>query len=249
MDEEDENFKNNRNQKKQLLAFSQKIEELISEYKNRKKFGIQKIKEDNLQKVDLKQYSEFVVNIEELKKQSDACKLKLNNDDKFAEIIQKEDELKYLKSQFKEKKSEYQYLIEVNKRLNGFKNDLLNEEIDYYKGEVKKLKEDISKHNEEYFDIKYKIKDAEKVIYTLEKEYDLIQRNIEFKRSFKSLINMNLTDKEIEQMEMELKSSENLIENVKKEYNKRLKEKNKLENEIADLEIVLSKFRYNAYIS
>ena len=91
MDEEDENFKNNRNQKKQLLAFSQKIEELISEYKNRKKFGIQKIKEDNLQKVDLKQYSEFVVNIEELKKQSDACKLKLNNDDKFAEIIQKED--------------------------------------------------------------------------------------------------------------------------------------------------------------
>ena len=104
MDEEDENFKNNRNQKKQLLAFSQKIEELISEYKNRKKFGIQKIKEDNLQKVDLKQYSEFVVNIEELKKQSDACKLKLNNDDKFAEIIQKEDELKYLKAQFKEKK-------------------------------------------------------------------------------------------------------------------------------------------------
>ena len=96
---------------------------------------------------------------------------------------------------------------------------------------------------------KYKIKDAEKVIYTLEKEYDLIQRNIEFKRSFKSLINLNITDKEIEQMEMELKSSENLIENVKKEYNKRLKEKNKLENEIADLEIVLSKFRYNAYIN
>ena len=249
MNEEDENFKNYKNQKKQLLAFSQKIEELISEYKNRKKFGIQKIKEDNLQKVDLKQYNEFVGNMEELKKQSEACKVKLNNDEKYTEIIQKEDELKYLKTQFKEKKSEYQYLIEVNKRLNGFKNDLLNEEIDYYKGEVKKLKEDISKHNEEYFDVKYKIKDAEKVIYTLEKEYDLIQRNIEFKRSFKSLINLNLTDKEIEQMEMELKSSENLIENVKKEYNKRLKEKNKLENEIADLEIVLSKFRYNAYIN
>ena len=42
MNEEDENFKNYKNQKKQLLAFSQKIEELISEYKNRKKFGIQK---------------------------------------------------------------------------------------------------------------------------------------------------------------------------------------------------------------
>ena len=104
MNEEDENFKNYKNQKKQLLAFSQKIEELISEYKNRKKFGIQKIKEDNLQKVDLKQYNEFVGNMEELKKQSEACKVKLNNDEKYSEIIQKEDELKYLKAQFKEKK-------------------------------------------------------------------------------------------------------------------------------------------------
>ena len=249
MNEEDENFKNYKNQKKQLLAFSQKIEELISEYKNRKKFGIQKIKEDNLQKVDLKQYNEFVGNMEELKKQSEACKIKLNNDEKYTEIIQKEDELKYLKTQFKEKKSEYQYLIDVNKRLNGFKNDLLNEEIDYYKGEVTKLKTDISQQNKEFIKTKDKIKDAEKEIYTLEKEYDLIQRNIEFKRSLKSLINLNITEKEVEQMKLELLSAENLMENVRKEYNKRLKEKNKLEIEIADLEVKLSKFRYNAYIN
>ena len=50
-------------------------------------------------------------------------------------------------------------------------------------------------------------------------------------------------------MKLELLSAENLMENVRKEYNKRLKEKNKLEIEIADLEVKLSKFRYNAYIN
>ena len=57
-EEEDENIIHNEKQKKQLLVFSKKIEEIISEYQNRKKFGIPKIKEDNLQKVDLKQYNE-----------------------------------------------------------------------------------------------------------------------------------------------------------------------------------------------
>ena len=78
--EEDENFINNKKQKKQQMAFSQKIEEIISEYKNRKKFGIPKIKEDNLQNVDLKQYNEFLEQIEEHKTIVNKYKIKLNND-------------------------------------------------------------------------------------------------------------------------------------------------------------------------
>ena len=107
-EEEDENLLHNEKQKKQLLVFSKKIEEIISEYQNRKKFGIPKIKEDNLQKVDLKQYNEFYEKMEEQKNMANAYKQKLNNDEKFDEITKKEDELKNLKQEFQEIEKEYQ---------------------------------------------------------------------------------------------------------------------------------------------
>ena len=110
-EEEDENLLHNEKQKKQLLVFSKKIEEIISEYQNRKKFGIPKIKEDNLQKVDLKQYNEFYEKMEEQKNMANAYKQKLNNDEKFDEITKKEDELKNLKQEFQEIEKEYQYLL------------------------------------------------------------------------------------------------------------------------------------------
>ena len=179
LEDEDDILKINKKQKKQLQAFSKKIEELISEYKNRKKFGVPKLKEDTLQKVDLQQYNEFFQNMEELKKMANACKTKLNNDDKFDEITKKEDELKYLKKQLKEKNEEYQYLLETEKKMKGFENKLLDEEIDYYKKELKTLKEENYLLNKKYLKTNKDIAENQKHISKLEDEYYLIQKNIE----------------------------------------------------------------------
>ena len=237
--EEDENFINNKKQKKQLMAFSQKIEEIISEYKNRKKFGIPKIKEDNLQKVDLKQYNEFLEQIEEHKTIVNKYKIKLNNDDKFNEITQKEDELKYLKNEFKIKEKEYKYLLESNKKLNGFQNNLFDEEIVYYEDEVKKLKDDIFLKNKEFIKYNDGIKIIREEINDLEKEYDLVHKNIEFKK-FEMTLDKNLknNNNNVEGVKMAMNISKNQLENIQKNYDKEKEKKDLLEKEdINDLKM------------
>ena len=122
MNEEDENMMNiiqNDKLKKQLQIFSKKVEEILSEYNNRKMLGLEKLKEDNLQKVDLKQYNDFFEKVEEQKNKVNSYKMKLNNDLKFSEITKKEDELNFLKNEYKLKEKEYQYLLETYKRLDG----------------------------------------------------------------------------------------------------------------------------------
>ena len=248
--EEDENFINNKKQKKQLMAFSQKIEEIISEYKNRKKFGIPKIKEDNLQKVDLKQYNEFLEQIEEHKTIVNKYKIKLNNDDKFNEITQKEDELKYLKNEFKIKEKEYKYLLESNKKLNGFQNNLFDEEIVYYEDEVKKLKDDIFLKNKEFIKYNDGIKIIREEINDLEKEYDLVHKNIEFKK-FEMTLDKNLknNNNNVEGVKMAMNISKNQLENIQKNYDKEKEKKDLLEKEVIQLRNILSQYQYQAHIN
>ena len=248
--EEDENFINNKKQKKQLMAFSQKIEEIISEYKNRKKFGIPKIKEDNLQKVDLKQYNEFLEQIEEHKTIVNKYKIKLNNDDKFNEITQKEDELKYLKNEFKIKEKEYKYLLESNKKLNGFQNNLFDEEIVYYEDEVKKLKDDIFLKNKEFIKYNDGIKIIREEINDLEKEYDLVHKNIEFKK-FEMTLDKNLknNNNNVEGVKMAMNISKKQLENIQKNYDKEKEKKDLLEKEVIQLRNILSQYQYQAHIN
>ena len=248
--EEDENFINNKKQKKQLMAFSQKIEEIISEYKNRKKFGIPKIKEDNLQKVDLKQYNEFLEQIEEHKTIVNKYKIKLNNDDKFNEITQKEDELKYLKNEFKIKEKEYKYLLESNKKLNGFQNNLFDEEIVYYEDEVKKLKDDIFLKNKEFIKYNDGIKIIREEINDLEKEYDLVHKNIEFKK-FEMTLDKNLknNNNNVEGVKMAMNISKNQLENIQKNYDKEKEKKDLLEKDVIQLRNILSQYQYQAHIN
>ena len=248
--EEDENFINNKKQKKQLMAFSQKIEEIISEYKNRKKFGIPKIKEDNLQKVDLKQYNEFLEQIEEHKTIVNKYKIKLNNDDKFNEITQKEDELKYLKNEFKIKEKEYKYLLESNKKLNGFQNNLFDEEIVYYEDEVKKLKDDIFLKNKEFIKYNDGIKIIREEINDLEKEYDLVHKNIEFKK-FEMTLDKSLksNNNNVEGVKMAINISKNQLENIQKNYDKEKEKKDLLEKEVIQLRNILSQYQYQAHIN
>lgn len=252
MDEDDENLINNRKQKKQLLVFSKKIEEIISEYKNRKKFGLPKIEEDNLQKVDIQQYNDFFEQMEEHKNKVNAYKLKLNNDDKFIEITKKEDDLKYLINQFKTKEKEYKYLTESNKKLNGFQNNILEEEIKYYNDELKKLKSDISIKNKEYLKYNDDIKNIRKDISNLEKDYDLIHKNIEFKKfemAFIKNVKVNNNEDTNEVLEIEMQSSKNQVNNLNNEYNKKRKEKELLENEIIELTNKLEKYKYDAHLN
>ena len=248
--EEDENFINNKKQKKQLMAFSQKIEEIISEYKNRKKFGIPKIKEDNLQNVDLKQYNEFLEQIEEHKTIVNKYKIKLNNDDKFNEITQKEDELKYLKNEFKIKEKEYKYLLESNKKLNGFQNNLFDEEIVYYEDEVKKLKDDIFLKNKEFIKYNDGIKIIREEINDLEKEYDLVHKNIEFKK-FEMTLDKSLksNNNNVEGVKMAMNISKNQLENIQKNYDKEKEKKDLLEKEVIQLRNILSQYQYQAHIN
>ena len=248
--EEDENFINNKKQKKQLMAFSQKIEEIISEYKNRKKFGIPKIKEDNLQNVDLKQYNEFLEQIEEHKTIVNKYKIKLNNDDKFNEITQKEDELKYLKNEFKIKEKEYKYLLESNKKLNGFQNNLFDEEIVYYEDEVKKLKDDIFLKNKEFIKYNDGIKIIREEINDLEKEYDLVHKNIEFKK-FEMTLDKSLksNNNNVEGVKIAMNISKNQLENIQKNYDKEKEKKDLLEKEVIQLRNILSQYQYQAHIN
>ena len=249
IEEEDDILKINKKQKKQLQAFSQKIEELISEYKNRKKFGIPKLKEDTLQKVDLQQYNEFFQNMEELKKMANACKIKLNNDDKFGEITKKEDELKYLTKQLKEKNEEYQYLMETEKKMKGFENKLLDEEIEYYKNELKTLKEENYLLNKKYLKTNKDIGDTQKYISKLEDEYYLIQKNIEFKRSFKNYIQSDFNENTEESLEIEIKTGQNMLEHVKNSYNDTKKKKETLEKEVNKLNEKLLQYQYDAHLN
>ena len=252
MNEDDENLINNRKQKKQLMAFSKKIEEIISEYKNRKKFGIPKLQEDSLQKVDLKQYNEFFEQIEEHKNMVNAYKIKLNNDDKFVEVTKKEDELKYLKIQYKAKEKEYKHLIDSNKRLNGFQNNVLEEEIKYYDDELKKLKSDIFIQNKEFGKYSDDIKSIRDDIHKLETEYDLVHKNIEFKKyeiTLNKNMKINLDEDTNEILETEKEAAKIQLESVEKEYNRFMKEKNKLEKEVIELKEILSKYQYDAHLN
>ena len=253
VEEENNNIKINEKQKEYLRIFSKKIEEIISEFKNRKKYKTKINEEDNLKKIDFKEYDDFFKEIERQKNIIKEYKLKLNNDEKYVEMIEKKDELKYLKEDLKGKKKEYLYLIETNKQLEKFNNTYLNDEIKYYKDEVEKLRKDISAKNKEYIDYNEKLKDLRKEIDEIERTNSLIKDNIEFTRwkinndtKNKKLAN-NTKNESLESYEKKIiieKASHKLQkENLEKNYNEINKKKQKIENEVKELENELSKYK------
>ena len=259
VEEENNNIKINEKQKEYLRIFSKKIEEIISEFKNRKKYKTKINEEDNLKKIDFKEYDDFFKEIERQKNIIKEYKLKLNNDEKYVEMIEKKDELKYLKEDLKGKKKEYLYLIETNKQLEKFNNTYLNDEIKYYKDEVEKLRKDISAKNKEYIDYNEKLKDLRKEIDEIERTNSLIKDNIEFTRwkinndtKNKKLAN-NTKNESLESYEKKIiieKASHKLQkENLEKNYNEINKKKQKIENEVKELENELSKYKYEEKIN
>ena len=199
--------------------------------------------------MDLKQYNDFFDKVEEQKNKVNTYKMKLNNDFKFSEITQKEDELNFLKNEYKLKEKEYQYLMETNKRLDGFHNNLLNEEINYYENELKKLKDEMLEKNKEHINYNEQAKKIRIEINQLEKEYDLIQKNIELKIDInknEKLYKEEITD---EILKKEKEAFFNTIESVEKEFNRQCRERDILEKEVNTLKDVLSKYRYNAHIN
>lgn len=259
VEEENNNIKINEKQKEYLRIFSKKIEEIISEFKNRKKYKTKINEEDNLKKIDFKEYDDFFKEIERQKNIIKEYKLKLNNDEKYVEMIEKKDELKYLKEDLKGKKKEYLYLIETNKQLEKFNNTYLNDEIKYYKDEVEKLRKDISAKNKEYIDYNEKLKDLRKEIDEIERTNSLIKDNIEFTRwkinndtKNKKLAN-NTKNESLESYEKKIiieKASHKLQkENLEKNYNEINKKKQKIENEVKELENELSKYKYDEKVN
>ena len=253
VEEENNNIKINEKQKEYLRIFSKKIEEIISEFKNRKKYKTKINEEDNLKKIDFKEYDDFFKEIERQKNIIKEYKLKLNNDEKYVEMIEKKDELKYLKEDLKGKKKEYLYLIETNKQLEKFNNTYLNDEIKYYKDEVEKLRKDIFAKNKEYINYNEKLKDLRKEIDEIERTNSLIKDNIEFTRwkinndtKNKKLAN-NTKNESLESYEKKIiieKASHKLQkENLEKNYNEIIKKKQKIENEVKELENELSKYK------
>ena len=258
-EEENENIKINENQKKQLRIFAKKIEEIISEFKNRKKLGTKINEEDNLKNIDFKQYDEFFEKIEKQKNTVKAYKLKLENDAKYIEIIEKQDELKYLNEEFKKKKKEYDYLIETSKNLDKFQNNYLNDEIRYYKGEIDKMKKYISEKNNEYMQYNNIIKEIRKEMDDIDKKNNSVKDNIEFIRweiNFNN--NLKLLEKKAlnenqenykEEMEKEKAAAKLQRQNIRDRYNEIYKQKKDIENEVKDLEKELSKYKYEEKIN
>ena len=168
--------------------------------------------------------------MEEQKNMANAYKQKLNNDEKFDEITKKEDELKNLKQEFQEIEKEYQYLLKSNRRMDGFHNNLLDDEINYYTTELKNIKGDITLKNKEHIKYNENIKETRKEINSLEKIYDLIQKNIEFKKEINKnhiFFNEEITN---EIVETEKENLTNQVESAANVYKKLLKEKDNLES-------------------
>ena len=191
--EKEENIKNNQSLKTQLGEVSKKIEEILSDYKERKKYGIPINNNDNIKKVDLQKFNQFLSKIEKQKNKTESYKQMLDYDDNFTKISKEEDELKYLINKKQEVKKEYEFLQEINNKQEQdiqflFNKNFNSTQLEDLTIKLKKLKEDYLTLNKDYKSLDAKIKNQNIEINTLDKECNLIKDNIELKKKTKSKI-------------------------------------------------------------
>ena len=248
---------NNKSLKIQLRQVCNKIEEVIADYKERKLYGIP-INNDNINKVDLQKFNEFVSKIEEQKNKTESYKEMIDYDNKYSKITKEENQLKYITKHLLDLKKEYEFLNKIYKKQEKGLNLLLNnnfnsDQIAELDKKLKDLKNEYAKLHNNYKSLNIKIKDQNTQINSLNSECSLIKDNIELKKKQKlnpqsiDLIENNSNiNNEIKKLKNEIserkKTAKNQEESYKNELKIQIKKKKELEEEVKALEMKLLQY-------
>ena len=261
---EEENIANNKLLKKQLREVTLKIEEIIADNKKRKEYSIP-VSNDNIKKVDLKKFNEFVSQIEEQKNKIESYKEMMDYDSKYTNITKDENELIYIKQQLLQLKKEHEFLSKMNKKQEeGIKimtnKNFTSTQMEDIGEKLRNLKEECKVMNNKYKLLNTKAKNQNIEINKLKEKCQLIKANIQLKKEQKLhpentdlvLDNDNSNKiilelkKEIEEKKLLAKNQE---ENYKNEINIQNKKKKNLEHEINTLETKLLNNDYEKKIN
>lgn len=261
---EEENIANNKLLKKQLREVTLKIEEIIADNKKRKEYSIP-VSNDNIKKVDLKKFNEFVSQIEEQKNKIESYKEMMDYDSKYTNITKDENELIYIKQQLLQLKKEHEFLSKMNKKQEeGIKimtnKNFTSTQMEDIGEKLRNLKEECKAMNNKYKLLNTKAKNQNIEINKLKEKCQLIKANIQLKKEQKLhpentdlvLDNDNSNKiilelkKEIEEKKLLAKNQE---ENYKNEINIQNKKKKNLEHEINTLETKLLNNDYEKKIN
>ena len=261
---EEENITNNKLLKKQLREVTLKIEEIIADNKKRKEYSIP-VSNDNIKKVDLKKFNEFVSQIEEQKNKIESYKEMIDYDSKYTNITKDENELIYIKQQLLQLKKEHEFLSKMNKKQEeGIKiitnKNFTSTQMEDIGEKLRNLKEEYKTMNNKYKLLNTKAKNQNIEINKLKEKCQLIKANIQLKKEQKLhpentdlvLDNDNSNKiilelkKEIEEKKLLTKNQE---ENYKNEINLQNKKKKNLEHEINTLETKLLNNDYEKKIN
>ena len=259
-----ENINNNKVLKKQLKEVALKIEEIISDNKKKNEYSIP-VSNDNIKKVDLKKFKEFVSQIEEQKNKIESYKEMIDYDSKYTNIIKDENELKYIKHQLLQLKEEHKFLSEMNKKQeNGIKvltnKNFTSSQMENLSEKLHNLKEEYKEMNNKYKLINVKLKSQNAEINKLKENCQLIKANIQLKKEQKLhpenndlVLDNNNSNKIILELKKEIEEkkllAKNQEENYKNEINIQNKKKKNLEHEINTLEAKLLNNDYEKKIN
>jgi hypothetical protein len=261
---EEENIANNKLLKKQLREVTLKIEEIIADNKKRKEFSIP-VSNDNIKKVDLKKFNEFVSQIEEQKNKIESYKEMIDYDSKYTNITKDENELKYIKQQLLQLKQEHEFLSKMNKKQEeGIKmitnKNFTSTQMEDIGEKLRNLKEEYKIMNNKYKSLNAKIKNQNLEINKLKEKCQLIKANIQLKKEQKLhpentdlVLDNDNSNKKILELKKEIEEkkllAKNQEENYKNEINIQNKKKKNLEHEINTLETKLLNNDYEKKIN
>jgi hypothetical protein len=261
---EEENITNNKLLKKQLREVTLKIEEIIADNKKRKEFSIP-VSNDNIKKVDLKKFNEFVSQIEEQKNKIESYKEMIDYDSKYTNITKDENELKYIKQQLLQLKQEHEFLSKMNKKQEeGIKmitnKNFTSTQMEDIGEKLRNLKEEYKIMNNKYKSLNAKVKNQNLEINKLKEKCQLIKANIQLKKEQKLqpentdlVLDNDNSNKKILELKKEIEEkkllAKNQEENYKNEINIQNKKKKNLEHEINTLETKLLNNDYEKKIN
>jgi hypothetical protein len=261
---EEENINNNKLLKKQLREVTLKIEEIISDNKKRKEYSIP-VSNDNIKKVDLKKFNEFVSQIEEQKNKIESYKEMIDYDSKYTNITKDENELIYIKQQLLQLKKEHEFLSKMSKKQEeGIKimtnKNFTSTQMEDLGQKLRNLKEEYKTMNNKYKSLNAKVKNQNIEINKLKEQCQLIKANIQLKKEQKLhpentdlVLDNDNSNKKILELKKEIEEkkllAKNQEENYKNEINKQNKKKKNLEHEINTLETKLLNNDYEKKIN
>ena len=261
---EEENINNNKLLKKQLREVTLKIEEIIADNKKRKEFSIP-VSNDNIKKVDLKKFNEFVSQIEEQKNKIESYKEMIDYDSKYTNITKDENELIYIKQQLLQLKKEHEFLSKMSKKQEeGIKmmtnKNFTSTQMEDLGQKLRNLKEEYKTMNNKYKSLNAKVKNQNIEINKLKEQCQLIKANIQLKKEQKLhpentdlVLDNDNSNKKILELKKEIEEkkllAKNQEENYKNEINKQNKKKKNLEHEINTLETKLLNNDYEKKIN